>query len=38
MRSFVLQVVSHSQYKEQLEALGILIKAKNFLVFQVCAC
>eukprot|EP00731_Ephydatia_muelleri_P024127 Em0016g398a len=28
------KVVSHSQYKEQLEALGILIKAKNFLVFQ----
>ena len=29
------QVVSPAQYQAHLESLGILIKAKNFLVFQV---
>ena len=30
-----LQVVTQAQYQAHLESLGILIKAKNFLVFQV---
>ena len=32
------QVVSSSQYQARLESIGILIKARNFLVFQVCTC
>ena len=31
-----LKVVSSSQYQTRLESIGILIKARNFLVFQVC--
>lgn len=30
------KVVTPAQYQARLEAMGILIKAKNFLVFQVC--
>ncbi len=29
------KVVTPTEYQERLESLGILIKAKNFLVFQV---
>jgi len=30
-----IQVVSSSHYQQKLESIGILIKARNFLVFQV---
>ena len=35
--SYILQVVNWDTYNRELEALGLLVKARNFLVFQVCA-